>query len=44
MLVFIAIFLINRDANRILRANEVRIGLLGPSRGEIERLRATQDA
>ena len=44
MLVFIAIFLINRDANRILRANEVKIGLLGPCRGEIERLRGIQDA
>lgn len=38
-LLFLAVFLINREANHILRSQGVTIGLLGVSRSEIDRMR-----
>lgn len=35
----LAVFLIKREANHILRSQEVTIGLLGASRSEIDRMR-----
>ena len=38
-LLLLAVFLINREANHILRSQGVTIGLLGASRSEIDRMR-----
>ena len=43
LLLFVALLLINTEANRILRSFDVKVGLLGASKGEIERLRAIGD-
>ena len=40
LLLFLALFFINAEANRILRSHDVKVGLLGVSKPEMDRLRA----
>lgn len=42
-LLFIALFLVNREATRILRAGNVEVGLLGASQAEIAGLEGPTD-
>lgn len=43
-LLLLAMFLINQQANRILRDHDLRVGFLGVPRSEIDRLRKAGDA
>jgi len=40
LLLFLALFFINAEANRILRSHDVKVGLLGVSKPEMDRLSA----
>ena len=42
LLLLLSILLINREANRILRERGVKVGLLGVSRSELDRMRQAQ--